>query len=68
MHIHIFLFLLFFIYLFFIYLFFLFFNYFWGWAQLSPHGLGWTPLAQPGHWPKPMTQLGKGTHQACMQG
>jgi hypothetical protein len=30
-----------------------------GWAQRSPHGLGWTQPAQPGHWPKPVTRLGK---------
>jgi len=43
-----------------IFLFFYFFFNFWGWAQLSPHGLGWTQPAQPGHWPKPVTRLGQG--------
>jgi hypothetical protein len=41
-----------------IFLFFLFF-YFLGRAQLSPHGLGYTQPAQPDHWPKPVTRLGK---------
>jgi hypothetical protein len=40
--ISIFLFLFFYFYIFFI---------FWGWA-----GLGWTQLAKPGHWPKPVTR------------
>ena len=29
-----------------------------GWARPSP--------AQTGHWPKPVTRLGKGTHNACV--
>jgi hypothetical protein len=52
MHTH-FLFSIFSIFLFFIFYIFL------GWAQLNPHGLGSTQLAQPGHWPKPVTRLGK---------
>jgi hypothetical protein len=33
--------------------------FFWGLAQFSPWGLGWTQPARPGHWPKPVTRLGK---------
>jgi hypothetical protein len=35
---------------------------FWGWAQLSPHGLGSTQPAQKSHWPKPVTRLGHTRH------
>jgi hypothetical protein len=38
---------------------FYFFLIFLGWAQLSPHGLGSTQPARPGHWPKPVARLGK---------
>jgi hypothetical protein len=38
---------------------FYFFIFFLGWAQFSPWGLGWTQPARPGHWPKPVTRLGK---------
>jgi hypothetical protein len=31
-------------------IFFSFYIVFRGWAQLSPHGLGQTQPAQPGHW------------------
>jgi len=39
-----------FIFLPFLFSYFLFFIllFFWGWAQLSPHGLGWTQPARPG--------------------
>jgi hypothetical protein len=47
------------IFLFFYFSYFFIFYYFGGWAQLSPHGLGWTQPARPGHWPKPVTRLGK---------
>jgi hypothetical protein len=53
MHTHFFIFFYFFVFLFFV------FFYFLGWAQLSPHGLGQTQPAQLGHWPKPVTRLGK---------
>jgi hypothetical protein len=62
MHTHIF---LFFYFSYFFYFLF-FFKKIWGWAQLSPHGLDWTQPAQPGHWPKPVTRLGKDTHHACV--
>jgi len=49
-------------FIFFIFLYFIFYLFFWGWAQLSPHGLGWTQPARPGHWPKPVTRLGNMKH------
>jgi hypothetical protein len=58
-YIHIFLFFLPFIFIFLLYFGPAQQNNFWGWAQRSPHGLGWTQPAQPGHWPKPVTRLGK---------
>jgi hypothetical protein len=41
------------------FLFFLFFLFFCfgGWAQLSPHGLGWSPLTRLGHWSQLVTRL-----------
>jgi hypothetical protein len=45
--------------IFFYFVIFLFFLFFLGLAQFSPWGLGWTQPAQPGHWPNPVTRLGK---------
>jgi hypothetical protein len=64
MHTYIFLF-FYFSYFFYFFIFYFLLNFL-GWAQLSPHGLDWTQPAQPGHWPKPVTRLGKGTHHACV--
>jgi len=53
-----------FLFLHFLLFYFILFFCFGGWAQLSPHGLGWTPLTQLGHWSRPVTRLGGSMH-AC---
>ena len=41
----------FYFYTFYFFIFYLFYFFFFGgWAQLSPHGLGWTQLTRLGHW------------------
>jgi hypothetical protein len=50
----------------FIYFIFIFY-FFLCWAQLSPHRLGLTQPARPGHWAKPVTRLGPNQQEARME-